>query len=243
MVVGGAAGVPHARDHHALGHPLAHLHLERGVVIVGGVDAVLLAVGAYRGVVTDGDGERPLLGPSGIDHLARTDGVYRRAVRIVELDALMLLKVPAHGGTVAVGLVDVGVVGRGDWAAEPDGERIASANGVLALLPDTRQRVGHRTKPAGRALDQLPPDEERIGRRERGRGDRLADPAGWRVPETLVAPEGSDGPAPGVGRHSAHVLTHQNGKDAVGGTLGRRTGFVADGGPPLAIVGGDLETV
>src|SRR6185312_12782448 len=81
------------------------------------------------------------------------------------------------------------------------------------------------------------------GRRERGRGDRLADPAGWRVPETLVAPEGSDGPAPGVGRHSAHVLTHQNGKDTVGGTLGRRTGFVADGGPPLAIVGGDLETV
>ena len=83
----------------------------------------------------------------------------RSAVRIVELDALMLLEVPAHGGAVTVGLIDVGVVGRGDGAAEPDGERIASGNGVLALLPETRQRVGHRTKPAGRALDQLPPDE------------------------------------------------------------------------------------
>ena len=38
--------------------------------------------------------------------------MHRRAVGVVELHPLMLLEVAAHGGAVAVGLVDVGVVGR-----------------------------------------------------------------------------------------------------------------------------------
>ena len=69
------------------------------------------------------DGERPGLGAAGVDHEAVADGEHRRAIGVVELDALVRLEEPAHGAAIAVGLVDVVVGRRRDRAAEPGGPR------------------------------------------------------------------------------------------------------------------------
>src|SRR3954470_1864712 len=184
-------------------------------MVVARIDPVLLALGTDGRVMTNGDGERPLLGSAGVYHLPRPDGVDRRAVGIVELDTLVLLEVASHGGAVAVGLIDVGIVSRRDGAAEPDGEWVARSDGVLDLLPETRERVRHRPQPALGAADQLSPEEQRIGGSEGGGSNRLGHPAGGRGPAPPVSPPTGPGPAPGPGSHPAHVFAGEHREDRV----------------------------
>ena len=100
----------------AITAPLATLRptftSKSGVVVVGGVDPVALAVRADGRVMPDRDGQRALLGRPGVDHRAGSDRTDGSTIGIVELDSLMLLEVAAHGRAVAVRLIDVAVVGR-----------------------------------------------------------------------------------------------------------------------------------
>src|SRR4051812_38520037 len=123
MVVGGSSGVTHQRQQGAASHLLAHLHLERRVVVVAGVEAILLAARGHGGVVPDGDGQGTLLRSAGIDHRAGAGRVNRGAVRVVELHALVLLEVAAHSRAIAIRLVNENVVVQRYGTAKPGGER------------------------------------------------------------------------------------------------------------------------
>ena len=67
----------------------------------------------------DGDGERALLGWARVNDHAVADRMHRRAIGVVELDALMRLEVAAHRRAEAVGLIDVRLICESYWAAEP----------------------------------------------------------------------------------------------------------------------------
>src|SRR5437773_4275696 len=54
-----------------------------------------------------------------MDHHTVPNGVHRRAVGVVELDALVGLEVAAHCRAEAVRLVDVRLVMEIDWPTEP----------------------------------------------------------------------------------------------------------------------------
>src|SRR5207247_11244816 len=115
MVIRRPARVPDRSDHVPGLHALSQRGDEGGVVIVDRVNEQPLELA----VVADGDGVRPLLRRTGEHYHAVANGVDRRPVGVVELDALMLLKVAAHGRAVAVRLVDEGLIGGETPALEP----------------------------------------------------------------------------------------------------------------------------
>ena len=106
---------------------------------------------------------------------------HRRAVGIVELDALMLLEVPAHGRAVAVGLVDQRGCRGARWAGQPGRERFArrSMRRRGACRGDTGA-CPRGAQPAGTAAVVAPANDSPSRRRKR----RLH----WPAPTAQPAP-------------------------------------------------------
>ena len=106
-------------------------------------------------IVADHHDERIPLATSGMHDGASPDRKHGRPVGIVELDPLVLLEVAAHRRAVAIGLIDVRVVGRVDRSAEPG--RAGSPRGLAGgggRPAETRKRVG-----GNRAEERPPPAE------------------------------------------------------------------------------------
>ena len=84
-------------------------------MVVDGIDEQALE----PAIVPDGHSVGALLRRAREHHHPVADGVDRRTVGVVELDALMLLEVASHGRAVAVRLVDVRLIGGENGALEP----------------------------------------------------------------------------------------------------------------------------
>src|SRR5947199_9607789 len=164
MVVRRPAGVPDRSDHVPSLDALSQRGDEGGVVIVDRVYEQPLELA----VVADGDGVRPLLRRTGEHYHAVANGVDRRPVGVVELDALMLLKVAAHGRAVAVRLVDEGLIGGENRALEPGvPQRIQiRVRTLLVRNADEAEPLVEATRRDPRlAPDRLPAWPERQERR------------------------------------------------------------------------------
>src|SRR5690606_8303044 len=100
------------------------------VVVVRREDVVV----ALPRVMQDRNDIRPGFALPCKDDRSVRDRVDRRARRVVELDALMLLEVAAHGRAVAVRLVDVGIGVRvRDGAAQPGAARCRGRARLLCV--------------------------------------------------------------------------------------------------------------
>ncbi len=212
-------------------------------MVVRRIEPIPLPLGGDGGVVSDGDGERTLLGAAGVDHRSSQRGHDRRPVRVVELDALVFLEEAAHRRPVAVGLIDVGIVREGDRATQPCGQRVAGRSGVARRVVKTGKRIDRRTETALRATELLASDQHRVGGRERRGVEALDFPPGVRVTEPLVTAQGRHIPPPSIRREAADVFVREQRVQGVGRALRRWAHRVADGGPVPPIVGRDLESV
>src|SRR3989475_783301 len=123
VVVGGAARVADERDYVARLDALAHQDEELRVVVIRREQKQPPDLP----VVADRDGVGPLLRRPGEDDHAVADRMNGRSVRVVELDALVLLEIAPNGRAVAVRLIDVRLVGERDGPSEP---RVSGAAGV-----------------------------------------------------------------------------------------------------------------
>src|SRR5882762_11040853 len=95
VVVRRPAGVADERDDVARFHALSDLDEQLGVVVIDGIQQKPCVVRRESCVVFDRDRECTTLGGTRVYYDARAYGVYRRAVRVIELDSLMRLEVAA----------------------------------------------------------------------------------------------------------------------------------------------------